>query len=67
MKHLGYKQQIGAGLGAMTGLFSVYAMWKQGVYYVEPGHRAFKFNKLYGVGDTIYREGWHLKVPYFER
>ena len=34
---------------------------------MEPGHRAFKFNKLTGVGNTIYREGWHLKLPYFER
>jgi len=34
---------------------------------VEPGHRAFKFNKVYGVRDDIYREGWHFKMPYFER
>jgi len=64
---MNYKQQIGAGLGALTGLLTVYATWKQGVYYVEPGHRAFKFNKITGVGNTIYREGWHLKMPYFER
>ena len=37
-------------------------MWK-----VEPGHKAFKFNKISGVGSTIYREGWHLKAPWFER
>ena len=42
-------------------------MWKSGIYYVEPGHRAFKFNKFYGVQETIYREGWHIKIPYFER
>ena len=30
---MNYKQQIGAGLGALTGLMTVYATWKQGVYY----------------------------------
>ena len=34
---------------------------------VEPGHRAFKFNKISGVGNDIVREGWHFKMPYFER
>ena len=34
---------------------------------VEPGHRAFKFNKFSGVQDSIMREGWHFKMPYFER
>lgn len=34
---------------------------------VEPGHRAFKFNKFSGVQDNIVREGWHFKLPYFER
>ena len=34
---------------------------------VEPGHRAFKFNKFSGIQDSIMREGWHFKIPYFER
>ncbi len=34
---------------------------------VEPGHRAFKFNKFSGIQDNIVREGWHIKMPYFER
>lgn len=34
---------------------------------VEPGHRAFKFNKINGVRDEIYREGWHFKMPFLER
>lgn len=33
---------------------------------MEPGHRAFKFNKIWGVQETIYREGWNIKMPYFE-
>jgi len=34
---------------------------------VEPGHRAFKFNKFSGIQDDIHREGWNFKIPYFER
>ena len=34
---------------------------------VEPGHRAFKFNKYSGVSDNIVREGWHFKMPWLER
>jgi len=42
-------------------------VWKSAIFYVEPGHRAFKFNKFSGVQDNIMREGWHFKMPYFER
>jgi len=42
-------------------------MFKSGIYFVEPGHRALKFNKISGVGEAIYREGWNFKLPYFER
>lgn len=37
------------------------------IFVVEPGHRAFKFNKITGVRDTIYKEGWHLKAPWIEK
>ena len=64
---MNYKQQLAvAGSLFGTGMTMV-SMWKAGIYYVEPGHRAFKFNKFYGVQETVYREGWHFKIPYFER
>ena len=31
------------------------------IYLVEGGHRAVKFNRLTGVGDTIYSEGLHFR------
>ncbi len=34
---------------------------------VDTGHRALKFNKVYGVSKASYREGWHLMIPWFER
>lgn len=34
---------------------------------VEPGHTALKFSRLSGLGDQQFTEGWHLRIPYFER
>jgi prohibitin 2 len=34
---------------------------------VDTGHRAIKFSKFSGVGETVYREGWHMMLPWFER
>ena len=33
MKGMGYKQQIGVGMGLLTGVFGSYMIWKSGVYY----------------------------------
>jgi regulator of protease activity HflC (stomatin/prohibitin superfamily) len=40
---------------------------KASVYYVNTGEKAFKFNKVSGVRETTYKEGYHLKAPWFER
>ena len=64
---MNYKQQLGAVGGLISTGLTIVTLWKSGIYYVEPGHRAFKYNKFYGVDETIYREGWHFKIPYFER
>lgn len=37
------------------------------IYSVEGGHRAIKFSRFTGLSSKYYREGWHLKIPYFER
>ena len=34
---------------------------------VDTGHRAIKFNKLSGVGNITYKEGFHLMLPWIER
>lgn len=64
---MNYKQQLAAIGGMGASLASVYGLYKSSVYYVDPGHRALKFNKVSGVGETIYREGFHIKAPWFER
>lgn len=40
---------------------------KKSVYTVDGGHRAIKFSRFVGVRPTAYHEGWHLRIPYFER
>lgn len=36
-------------------------------FNVEGGHRAIVYNRVVGIKDTIYSEGTHLKLPWFER
>lgn len=37
------------------------------IFNVEGGHRAIVFNRLVGIKDTVYEEGTHLIIPWFER
>jgi len=34
---------------------------------VEAGRRAIKFNRLTGLGERVFDEGTHVRVPWFER
>ncbi|KAL9643120.1 hypothetical protein ABK040_003919 [Willaertia magna] len=55
---------IGGGL-ALLGLAG-FALF-QSVYVVEGGFRAIKFNRITGVGDKPFDEGFHLLIPGIER
>jgi prohibitin 2 len=48
------------------GAAGVYAA-SNGFFNVEGGHRAIVYNRVVGIKDTIYSEGTHLKLPWFER
>ncbi|EGR30413.1 prohibitin, putative [Ichthyophthirius multifiliis] len=37
------------------------------VFTVEPGHTALIFSRLQGLKSLQYSEGWHFRIPYFER
>ena len=58
-------------LKALSGLgFSTFMLGSaayKSVYFVDTGHKAFKFNKFSGVGQVTFLEGYHLRVPWFER
>ncbi len=47
-------------------LFGANLLYKT-LYKVEPGFHSLKFNIFTGVGNTTYREGYHILIPYFER
>ena len=42
------------------------ALITSSIYTVDGGHRAIKFNRFKGLLPNHYREGWHLRIPYFE-
>ena len=55
-------------LGGVGGtLFFGMMFLKQGIYQVNTGEKAFKFNKISGVRDKTVREGYHLRIPFIER
>jgi len=36
------------------------------LFNVDGGHRGVKFSRIYGVTDTIFPEGTHFRIPWFE-
>lgn len=52
------------GVGALAGAGAVAS---KAIYTVDAGHMAVKYNRMSGVGDSLYREGVHFIVPWFER
>ena len=55
------------GAGGLTTIFIGAAVLKNGLFNVDGGHRAVKYSRISGVSDTIYNEGTHLILPWFER
>ena len=37
------------------------------VFAVDTGHKASKFNKITGMREHTYREGYHLLLPFIEK
>lgn len=53
----------GAGLIALVGLA---VGINASLFNVDGGHRAIKYSRVYGVGNTIFPEGTHLLIPWIE-
>jgi prohibitin 2 len=77
---MGYKTQLQAMGGGFSMLTALYLMSKTAIYngkslffdatlsfLVDTGHKAIIFNKITGLKEGTYREGWHLKMPWLER
>ena len=67
MSSAAVKRQLITAIGAMAMMGSVYTGFKHMIFNVEAGHQAVKFNKLSGMTDNTYREGYHFMLPWFER
>uniref|UniRef100_A0A7E4WB64 Prohibitin n=1 Tax=Panagrellus redivivus TaxID=6233 RepID=A0A7E4WB64_PANRE len=62
------KNSKGAGIGASllaVGAAGVYAIG-QSMFTVDAGHRAIMFNRVGGIGNEIFKEGLHFRVPWFQ-
>lgn len=59
----------GAALGGAGGLIllgvGAYVV-NSALFNVDGGHRAIKYTRLHGVSNTIYPEGTHFLIPWFE-
>lgn len=55
---------LALGVGGLAGTAYI---GKNSMYTVEAGHGAIKYNRLSGVGDTMYHEGLNFMMPWFER
>lgn len=53
---------------AQVALVGGVAVWgaSNSLFTVEGGHRAVVFNRVLGLKETIYEEGMHVMVPWFE-
>lgn len=56
----------GLGRALVLGGATIYGA-ANSLFNVEGGHRAIVFNRLSGIKDTVYEEGTHIMIPWFER
>ena len=64
---MNYKTQLAAIGGGISSLLMMYGFAKASIYYVDTGHKAFKFNKYSGVQMKTFKEGYHFKTPWLEK
>ncbi|KAF5369357.1 hypothetical protein D9758_002767 [Tetrapyrgos nigripes] len=56
-----------AGGGLLIALVAGGVALNASLFNVDGGHRAIKYTRLHGVQKTIYPEGTHLMLPWFEK
>ncbi|KAG2231236.1 hypothetical protein INT48_009280 [Thamnidium elegans] len=65
-----FPQGAGKGLGGAIGAITVLGAVGYGInaslFNVDGGHRAIKYTRLFGVQNTVYNEGTHFMIPWFE-
>ncbi|KAN0065291.1 Prohibitin-2, subunit of the prohibitin complex (Phb1p-Phb2p) [Thecaphora frezii] len=56
-------------LGGSAGIVALVALGlgiNSSLFNVDGGHRAIKYSRIHGVKSTIYNEGTHFMIPWFE-
>lgn len=59
----GILQKATSGIG----VFILALVLKKSIYRIEPGFQSIHFNIISGIGKKVYREGYHLVIPYIEK
>lgn len=54
------------GIGVIAAVGSAAYGLYQSMYTVEGGHRAIIFSRIGGIQSDIFREGLHLRIPWFQ-
>ncbi|VDK33508.1 unnamed protein product [Gongylonema pulchrum] len=54
------------GLAIIAGTVAAAFGIKESLFSVDAGHRAIMFNRIGGVGDEVYKEGLHFRIPWFQ-
>eukprot|EP00800_Vazella_pourtalesii_P017800 TRINITY_DN5578_c0_g1_i1.p1 TRINITY_DN5578_c0_g1~~TRINITY_DN5578_c0_g1_i1.p1 ORF type:complete len:292 (+),score=59.65 TRINITY_DN5578_c0_g1_i1:117-992(+) len=65
----GFKPPKGSGSFAVValGLLGIGYAVRNCVYTVEGGHRSILFSRISGLGDEVLNEGWHFRIPWFQK
>ena len=50
-----------------AGFFLLLVLFKKGIYRIEPGYTSVHFNLLSGISNQVYKEGYHLLIPFLEK
>ena len=54
-------------LGSGLGTFLSFIVLSKSFFKIEPGFLAIKFNTITGVKSKVYREGFHILIPFLEK
>ena len=57
-----FNPQILSSIGPLA----LFLIVKNSYFYVQPGSNTIIFNKISGTSNKVYREGYHLKLPFLE-
>ncbi|EDV24176.1 uncharacterized protein TRIADDRAFT_26843 [Trichoplax adhaerens] len=57
---------FGTGMRLLIGAGILGYGVKESIFTVEGGHRAIMFSRIGGIQETIYNEGLHFRIPWFQ-